>query len=247
MTFVTLFVCFGGLIAGFVDAIAGGGGVVVVPMLLLANIPTEFVLGTNKLIGTTGTAMAVRSFFRGDKINRELVLLAIPCTAIGACLGVMSVSLIPSHLLKPLAATLTVLLAIYFFARPQLGLHETYTGVTPRVRLTLVGATSLIGFYDGLFGPGTGAFLTFLFVRIVGLDFVHAAANTKVLNLVSNVVALSLFIAKGAVLYSVGIPAALACMLGGYLGAHFAMRKGAGMVRWIFLVMAIAVVVKLLL
>ncbi|MFN8390305.1 MAG: TSUP family transporter [Bdellovibrionota bacterium] len=244
---VTFICCLGGLLAGFVDAIAGGGGIIVLPMLLLTDIPPTLVLGTNKLIGTTGTVMAVWSFVRGGKVNREMVTIAAPFTAVGACLGVFSVALVPPSLIKPAAMALTVVLAVYFFVRPQLGLLGTFTELTPKLRLVLIVGAFLLGFYDGVFGPGTGAFLTFLFVRLLGLDFVSAAANTKVLNLTSNIVALSLFIARDGVLYSVGLPMAAACMAGGYFGAHFAMRKGAGIVRWLFLVMAVALVIKMLL
>lgn len=155
--------------------------------------------------------------------------------------------MIPTALLKPFAAAMTVALAFYFFLRPKLGISATFTTLTPRLKILLGAGALAIGFYDGIFGPGTGAFLTFLFVRIIGLDFVSAAANTKVLNLTSNLVALALFVSSGAVLFSVGLPMAACSMLGGYAGAHCAMRRGAELVRWLFLIMAVAVVAKLLL
>jgi uncharacterized membrane protein YfcA len=233
-------------IAGFVDAIAGGGGIITVPALLACGLPAAEVLGTNKLVGTTGTSMAAWSFWYKKKAVSELLVMAVPFTIVGAALGSQSVTLLPSEYFKPLVTLLTFLLALYFFLRPKLGMLETYDGLNPKIRrITLAGAFGL-GFYDGIFGPGTGAFLTFLFVRLVGLDFLRAAACTKVLNLASNAVALSLFLWHGVVVFSLGIPMALANMCGNYCGAHSAMKGGAGLVRWVFIVMAVILGCKML-
>ena len=246
MTSLQIFFCvFAALSAGFVDAIAGGGGVIVIPVLFICDLPANLVLGTNKLVGTCGTLVATWSFSRGKKLNPELLYPAIPFTIIGAAIGAMSVTLIPPDRLKPLAIGLTFLLAAYFFFRPQIGLEGSYDKSDRRLRIIVCAAALILGFYDGLFGPGTGAFLTFVFVRLIGLDFLSAAANTKVLNVTSNIVALLLFLWKGNVLFALGLPMAAANMIGGWLGAHVAIRKGSSWVRWIYIVMALVLAAKL--
>ena len=230
-----------------VDAIAGGGGVINLPTLMFLGLPIELVLGTNKLAGTSGTIFAASKFIREKKYSGFVIKYGIIANAIGAAIGSYSISLISPELLKPVISFLVISIALYFFFKPELGVQNTNPVYTKaKIVISVIGAF-LFGFYDGIFGPGTGAFLMFMFIRIIGQDFILSAGNTKVLNLTSNVVSLSIFIFQGNVLWSVGLPMAITGMLGGYLGAKLAIKKGASWVRWIFIVMAVLVGGKLVL
>lgn len=217
------------------------------PTLMFIGLPIDLVLGTNKLAGTSGTIFAASKFIKSRKYSDFVLKFGIAANAIGAAIGSYSISLISAELLKPVISFLVIGIAIYFFFKPKLGVQTVepvYTKV--KIAISIIAAFSL-GFYDGIFGPGTGAFLMFIFIRVIGQDFILAAGNTKVLNLTSNIVALSIFIFQKKVLWSLGLPMAVAGMLGGHLGAKLAISKGASWVRWIFIVMALLVGAKLVL
>lgn len=234
-------------IAGFVDAIAGGGGVITVPALLILGLPIDQVLGTSKLISTCGTMVAARNFISSKQYSTFVLRTALYYTAVGALIGSLTVALIDPAFLKPFISVLIITIAVYFFLKPQLGIAETIEQLDSKKKFFILCAALGIGFYDGFFGPGTGAFLMFVFVRLAHQDFLRATGNTKILNLTSNVVALIVFILAGKVIWSIGLPMAFANMIGGYFGARYAMQKGASMVRWIFIVMAVIVSAKQLL
>lgn len=247
MLSVSLFLAVvGAFVAGFVDAIAGGGGVITVPTFLLLGFSPQMALGTNKLVSASGTTAAAISFIWRKKFSPELVWKALPCSAIGAVIGAILAGSISTEVFKPLIAVVIVILAMYFFFRPSLGRNSSYSGPSFRIYLIVLFGALGIGLYDGVLGPGTGAFLTFLFVRLIGQDFVLAAGNTKILNWVSNIVALVVFVNQGFVDYATGIPMAIANIAGAFIGASFAMRKGAGLIRWIFIVMALLISGKML-
>jgi uncharacterized membrane protein YfcA len=235
------------LIAGFVDAIAGGGGIITIPTLLFLNLPIVQLLGTNKLVSTVGTSVAAVTFIKKKKVTSELLRIAFPAAFIGGGLGAFFASTIPTAILKPAIAVVIILLAFYFFFRPQMGLTSRYQGASTRLFFLVGFTTFLMGSYDGLAGPGTGAFLMFLFIRVVGLDFVFAAGNTKVVNLASNLSSVIYFLSIGEVNFHFAIPMAMASILGNYAGVHFAIRRGASWIRWIFIVMALAVALKVFL
>lgn len=231
-------------ISGFVDAIAGGGGIITFPVLLYLDMPVSLIVGTNKLAATFGTGMAFLTFYRHRRINPELVLPALPFTCIGALAGAWLVTILPNEFLKPFISTALFILAVYFFfrSRPAVRSERVFGRILVAAVCT---AALLIGFYDGFFGPGTGMFLTFVFVRIAGLDYIRSTGNTKVLNFGSNMMALLYFIWQGNVSYALGVPMAFAGLAGGWLGAKCAIRVGEGLVRWIFVIMALALAFKM--
>ena len=233
-------------LGGFVDAIAGGGGVITVPALLMLGLPPDLVVGTNKIIGTTGTSAAAFTFLKRSRTNREILRFTVPMAACGAVIGAASVEIIPIALFKPILILVIYALALYFFFRPALGITASYTGLSSRLVLVTSFAVFVICAYDGLFGPGTGAFLTALMVRFVGLDFVFAAGNTRVLNWTSNIVSLVIFIGTGKVIWAIGLPMAFGNLLGGFCGAHVAIEKGAPWIRWIYIAMGLALATKML-
>lgn len=237
----------GGFLAGTVDAIAGGGGVINLPILMFLGLPIDLVLGTNKLAGTSGTIFAAAKYIREKRYSDFVVRYNLICTALGAGLGALCASYVSTEVLKPLVSISVISIAFYFFFKPELGVNTAPTNHTKlKLTLSMIGAFGL-GFYDGIFGPGTGAFLMFMFIRYLGQDFILAAGNTKILNLTSNIVALSIFLFNQKIVWTIGIPMALANMAGGYIGAHIAINRGSYLVRWIFIVMAIIVGIKQLL
>jgi uncharacterized membrane protein YfcA len=241
-----LIACSAAFIAAVVDAIAGGGGVIVFPTLMFLGLPVELILGTNKFVSTCGTAVATRRYIKTKNYSPFVIRYGIVCTAIGAVLGSYCASLLPSDWLKPLVSTLIILIALYFFFRPQLGVVEREARQGSRYMMITLVAGTAIGFYDGIFGPGTGAFLIFVFIKVMHHNFVLAAGNTKILNLTSNIAALAVFAAQGQVDWRLGIPMALVGMCGGHVGAHIAISQGASWIRWIFIVMAFAVAGRLI-
>lgn len=245
MSLITIvLVSIAAFIAGIVDAIAGGGGVINLPTLMFLGLPVDLVLGTNKLVGTSGTIFASANFISKKKYSDFVVKYHLICTCIGAGLGALCASFVSPQILKPVVSVSVIGIALYLFFKPELGVqNKEKDNSNFKIAITVFGAFAL-GFYDGIFGPGTGAFLTFMFIKVLGQDFVLAAGNTKILNLASNVVALLIFLINRKVLWTIGIPMAIANMAGGYLGAHIAINKGAKWVRWIFIIMAVVVGIK---
>lgn len=233
------------LVAGFVDAVAGGGGVITFPTLMMLGLPVPAIVGTNKLVSVSGTTVAAWTFLRRGYVQREMLRTAWPFTMAGALLGAASVLVLPSGFLKPLVSVLIILVALYCFFRPSLGMEQKPGAFSARA-MTLTRLTALgLGFYDGFFGPGTGIFLTFFFVGALHCDFLRATANTKILNWLSNIVPLGYFLWQGTVRFDLGLPMLAANVLGGYLGARTAIARGSSFIKWIYLVMAAVTAGKL--
>lgn len=234
-------------VAGFVDAVAGGGGVVTFPAFLLLGLPVAETVGTVKLVSTFGTLAAAWTFLRQGKISPEVVRIGAPLSVVGALVGAVVVLILPNDFLKPVVSLLIITVALYCFFRPKLGAEDGYRGLTTRTTALLSVAAFSLGAYDGFFGPGTGIFLTFFFIHTLKFDFVRAAGNTKVLNLASNAAALTYFLTQGNIRYDLGIPMLIANVAGGYVGARFAIRHGSSFVKWVYMVMALLTAGKLIL
>ncbi len=242
---IFLMLCTGGFLAAFVDSIAGGGGLISVPVLLAAGLPTHLALGTNKFASSAGTFSSASRYIKSGKTNNELLIKLVPFTILGAILGVTTVLAIDDKILNSLVFIMISIVAIYTFKSKDLGNKNTFKEITKdNLRLGIFMAFAL-GFYDGFFGPGAGAFLTFGFIKIYGFDFLHASANTKVLNLTSNVTSLILFMINGQIIYKVGIVFGLSMIVGANVGSRLAIKNGTKFIKPIFLLMALAVVFKL--
>ena len=234
-----------GMLAGFVDAIAGGGGLIALPALLAAGVPPIAALGTNKVQGVIGTAMAATTYWRKGYASLRALALAVPATFAAAFVGAFVVKQIDVSVLSVVVPVALIVIALYFMLAPRLGDDDR------RARLGWTGFVPVLGmaagFYDGAFGPGTGSFLTMGFVALFGLSVTRAAANTKVVNLASNLGALALFIPSGDVLWPAALAMAVGQLAGGYLGALTGIRFGARLIRPLVMVVSLILAGRLLL
>lgn len=233
-----------GLVAGTVDAIAGGGGLITLPTLLGVGLPPPLALGTNKLGSVFGTASATWSFARQGVVDVRECGRGVLFTAIGAVAGAAAVRLLDPALLGRAIPWLLAAIVCYMIFRPTLGETDRHHRMEAPAFYALFGLA--LGFYDGFFGPGVGSFWTIAFVMLLGHNFLKAAAHTKVMNLTSNAASLAFFAVAGAVVVAPGLALAAGQIIGGRLGAHLAMTRGARFVRPIFLVMAVLTVAKLI-
>ena len=241
---VFLLLFFAGLAGGFIDAIAGGGGLISVPALLWAGLPPQLALGTNKMQAIWGTLMAVRNYAQKGWVRWQEMKLAIAVTSSGALLGTWVVTQLSHDLLKRLVPWLLLGIALYVLVSPRLGQREVRAKLSP-VWFAVLAGTGL-GFYDGFFGPGTGSFWTVACLSLLGLDLLRATAYTKVVNLASNAASVLVFAAAGSIHYPVAAVMVLGQLLGGWLGSNLAIRHGAGFIRIMFLSVVLALVTKLL-
>ena len=235
---------FAGLSAGFIDAIAGGGGLIAVPALLWAGLPPQMALGTNKMQSTWGTLMAVRKYAKAGLVSWEQVRLTMGITFVSAMLGAWVVMLISNEVLKKIVPWMLLGIAVYVLLSPGLG----RTAAKSRLRLGVFAclAGSVFGFYDGFFGPGTGTFWTLACISLLGLELTRATAFTKVVNLASNLASLIIFVVGGRVNYEIAAVMIAGQLIGGRLGAGMAIRHGAPFIRIIFIAVVLAMVAKLL-
>ncbi|MGO0905443.1 sulfite exporter TauE/SafE family protein [Clostridioides difficile] len=244
--FIIIFLCIGGFIAAFVDSIAGGGGLISMPVLMAIGVPIHLAIGTNKFAASAGCISSAYRYAKSGKTNNELLKKLVPFTIIGSILGVKCVLSINENILNVLVVLMILIVAIYTFVSKNLGQEDRFEGINKKnLRLGMLMAF-IMGFYDGFFGPGTGTFLTFGFIKIYGYDFLHASANTKILNLTSNVTSLLLFMINGQVYYKIAVLFALVMIIGAYVGAKVAIKNGSKMIKPIFLVMALFMVTKLM-
>lgn len=233
-------------LAGFIDAIVGGGGLILLPALfaVFPSAPPATLFGTNKSAAIWGTAVATWQYSRRVSIRWPALLPGALAALAGAFAGAWSVTLLDPSFLRKLLPVILLALLIYTLAKKELGhTHApTHSGLQEQWRSAAIGG--LIGFYDGFFGPGTGSFFVFLFVRVLGYDFLNASVSAKLLNLATNLAALLLFTWKGHVWWHFALPLAVANVLGSVLGSWLALRHGTGFVRVIFIVVVGALILK---
>ncbi|NLF53723.1 MAG: TSUP family transporter [Thauera phenolivorans] len=233
--------------AGFVDSIVGGGGLIQIPALFAAYpsaLPASL-FGTNKLASIVGTTSAAVQYARRVSIQWRLAGPGAVAALIGAWYGAKAVVYMPPSLLRPLVLGLLVLVAIYTFVRKDLGSvsREAAEGRREVLLIVLIGA--VVGFYDGFFGPGTGSFLIIAFIRFLGMDFLRASVTAKVLNVATNLAAISYFANNVEILWLVGAVMAVCNLSGAIVGSRMAIRHGTGFVRKMFLFVVIALIAKL--
>lgn len=233
-----------GVLAGFVDAVAGGGGLITVPALLSAGLSPVAALATNKAQSVVGTFTAAFTFWRGGYVALKTLIPGIAATFVGSYIGAIVVKAIDTSALSVAVPVVVIAVALYFTLSPSIKDVDRTARLKFAIFVPVVGF--IIGFYDGLFGPGTGSFFMLAFVALFGLSATRASAHTKVLNVTSNLAALALFIPAGDVLWPVAIVMAIGQIIGGYLGALTGIKFGAKVIRPLVIVVSIALAIKLL-
>lgn len=232
--------------AGLIDAIAGGGGLIQLPALMigLAKSETVVILGTNKVPSIFGTSASALMYRRNIKTDSKLLFtMALPAF-LGSMGGASLASYIPTEVLKPLVVFLLIAVLIYTWKRPQLGQLELLRQSEPlRLKIAAIAAL-IIGFYDGLIGPGTGSFLVLTLVAILGFAFLSASAIAKVVNVATNLGAIVIFGANGEIFWKIGLTLAIANVAGGLIGAHLALKGGSNLVRKVFMGVTLALIIK---
>jgi len=241
-----LILCTAALVAGMVDAVVGGGGLIQIPALFatLPNVVPATLLGTNKLAGVWGTGAAAISFARRVRVEWGTAAPAALAAFALAFVGAYTVTKVPPDFLRKLLPFILVAVALYTLSRKDFGsLHApTHEGI--KEKLIALGVGACIGFYDGFFGPGTGSFLIFLFVRFFGFDFLGASAVAKVVNVACNLSALLWFGYSGHLIWRVGLMMAVCNVAGSLIGRRLAIKHGSGFVRKIFLFVVSALILK---
>ena len=241
-----LIISLASLLAGLVDSIVGGGGLILVPALF-ATFPTAHpatLFGTNKSASVWGTAIATAQYSRRVQMRWAALIPATGAGFAGAFAGAWVVTVIDPSFLRKLLPLILLAVLVYTLARKELGRTHAprFGGHREKWWAALIGL--VIGFYDGFFGPGTGSFLVFLFVRLLGYDFLNASASAKLVNTATNLAALVLFAAKGHVWWHFMLAMALANVAGSLLGTRLALKHGAGFVRGVFIVVVTALILK---
>jgi len=230
-------------VAGIIDALAGGGGLITIPALMAAGVPPVQAIATNKLQSSVGTAGAVFAFARQGRIDFRRFLWPAVGAFAGSVAGALALQAVDPSFLAGLVPVLLVAMAAYFVFGPRASEADT---VARLGHAALVAVMFAIGFYDGFFGPGTGSFMATVLVALFGMGLVSATAHTKFLNLASNLAALATLVVGGQVLWLVGLVMAGASLAGGQIGAHLALRVGGRAIRPLLVVMSLALTVKLL-
>ena len=230
--------------AGFIDSIAGGGGLLMSPAYLLAGIPPTLALATNKLVSTMGTSVATANFYRKGKISLKVVAYGALLTWVGAALGSKCLLLVPQDMVAKVVMILLPVAAVaVLYPKKSLKSLDALRKRDYGIIIPLIGL--VIGFYDGFFGPGSGSFLVIAFHVLLGMSLIASSANAKAFNLVSNVGALIVFMVNGKILYMLGIPLALGSMAGNFAGSHLAMKKGDGLVRLVLILALVGLLASL--
>lgn len=238
--------CVMSFLAGFVDSIAGGGGLLLLPPLLLAGIPPQLCLGTNKFASMLGTSTALFNFVRNGKVIWKIAAFGLLFSLTGSVAGTKTILLFDQKIIAKIIIMLLPLAALTTFI-PKKQLKTSVNEFSQKELYVYVPVFCFaIGFYDGFFGPGTGTFLIFGFYMFLGLHLIQASAVSKVFNLASNVGSFITFASAGKVLYSVGIPIALANILGGYLGSMLAITKGQKMIKIFMLIVFLLLFITLI-
>ena len=233
--------------AGAIDAAVGGGGLIQIPALMgsLPQLAPATAFGTNKLASIFGTASAARSYLKQVKLPWLLLAVIASCSLVSAFLGAASVTLIPVELFRPFVLVMLIVIAIYTLVKKQFGQVHREQQLNKKI-LLLAGLGSLaIGFYDGIFGPGTGSFFIFFFIRYLHVDFLHASALSKIGNFTTNFAALSFFVPSGHVLFQLGALMAMANILGALLGVKLALKYGSGFIRVLFLILVTLLICRM--
>ena len=238
------FLVVAGFVASFIDSQVGGGGVITLPALLAAGLPPAAASATNKVGGTSSALFASVNYLRSGLVDKRRVLLFAPLSLLGGAIGVWAFLQSDATWLLPTILVIMGAMAMYVLLRPKFGAEDHLrVGVLPMVAMGL--AALDIGTYDGLLGPGTGSFLLFALVSLLGYGFRRAAALGRVLNLASNLSAVTYWILAGHVVWAVGIPMGISMAIGGWVGSHVTLKHGDRYLKPLFIAITAALMVRL--
>jgi uncharacterized protein len=235
MTIIEIGLFAASFLAGFVDSISGGGGLLLMPALLFAGLPPQTALGTNKFANTIGTSFALMNFIRSKKVVWRIAAIGIIFSLLGAFLGSKAILIFSNETIGKIIVVLLPLAILGVFI-PKIKRVSAEDLLPKDLYIRVIPTCLVIGFYDGFFGPGTGSFLIIAFYLFLGMDLLQASATAKVFNLASNVGALVVFLYEGKVIFLLGLPLAFANIAGNYLGSTLALKVGVKVVRAFLLV-----------
>lgn len=241
-----ILLCLAAFAAGFIDAIVGGGGLLQTPatLLILPHYPAATIFGTVKIPSLLGTSVAAYKYARQIKLNYKVLFACVLAAFCASLLGAFSVSKINNAVIKPVILAVLVLVALYTYFNKQFGIqqHKNHSVRKQVLMAALFGL--IIGFYDGLIGPGTGSFLILVFVAVLGFDFIGASAHAKIVNIATNLAAIIYFSSTGHVLFQYALPMAVFNVLGSFFGAKLALLKGNKFVRIFFLIVIFGTILR---
>jgi uncharacterized membrane protein YfcA len=242
---VTLILLGAAFLAGFVDSIAGGGGLIALPALLLAGFSPVEALGTNKLQGLFGSGSATVAYARKGHVDLKTQLPSAALSALGSALGAILATAIPGEAFRAFLPFLLIAIALYFAFKPNMGDVDRARRLPPFLFGLLI--VPLIGFYDGVFGPGAGSFFMLAFVALAGYGLLKATAHTKLLNFASNIGGFAIFALVGVISWKVGLMMGAAQFAGAQAGSRLAMKNGARLIKPLLVATCVALAAKLLL
>jgi uncharacterized membrane protein YfcA len=240
------FLCAFAFLAGLVDSIVGGGGLVQIPafFILYPQLSVPNVISTNRIASAVGTSVAALNYAKSVAIPWKTVLYAGVAASVCSYLGATVQSLLPSSVLKPVILVLIVLIAIYTFRKKDFGHHEKLNVPEGKLPYWAAGTGAFLGFYNGFIGPGTGSLLVFAFVSIIGYNFLKASAISKVVNVISDVSSLIFFFIHKTIIFKLAFPMMACNVAGSYLGSRLAVLRGNTFIRKVFLAVITGIVVR---
>lgn len=234
---VIVFVCFFVFLAGLIDSIAGGGGLISLPAYIASGIPVHMALGTNKFSSACGTIVSSLRFWKNKKVHVKTVVISIICALLGSAAGARTVLYVDDYIFRILLIIMIPIVAVFVFIKKDFGTKNEVDTLNQRKVMILSAITGLgIGFYDGFMGPGTGTFLIFCYTLLLHFDLVTASGNAKMVNLASNIGALVMFLIHGQVYFALGIPAAFCGIAGHFIGSGLALKNGSKIIKPVFLI-----------
>jgi uncharacterized membrane protein YfcA len=232
------------IVAGFIDTLAGGGGLVTIPVFLILQIPPLEALATNKLQASFGSFTASITMLRKRVIRWSKVRLAFFASLLGSIVGTVAVHFVQAELLVQLIPVILIAVALYFGLIKHVGKVEKKAVISEKQYH--LGVVPAVGFYDGFFGPGTGSFFTFANVALMGRTIINATANAKCLNFASNIASLVVFIASGHILWLVGAVMIIGQIIGARLGSYAVLNHGQTLIRPFIVTVCVLMCIKLL-
>ena len=224
-----VFLIFASFVAGFIDSVAGGAGLILVPSFILAGLPAQIALGQEKLVSTIGTLSAIFNFFKSKKIVWNFVIIGVPVALLGAFVGAKMILFLDENFVGKIIAFLMPFgLLFSFFPKKD---EQNSAQITLKQKIIFPFLTFIIGFYDGFFGPGTGSLLILALYYVMNLSLVASSATSKIFNLASNIGAFIAFTLAGKMLFLIGIPMIIASILGNFIGSKMAIKNGDKFIR----------------